>query len=217
MPEILLHHARLPPALSPALEGGWLAALPPCRAVRLGRLREASGRIATLLGIALLIDCARAAGMAPPEPGALRFPARGKPRWPSGPDFSISHAGGRVACALAPPGVRVGLDIEPRHSVARGDLRLVATAAELDDHAAAGLTPTDLFTAKEAVIKAAGADITALARVRLARSSARLEGQRFLLLRPRLAGDCSCTLALSRRTGLAVQSVDADVVLRALA
>lgn len=217
MAQILLHHARLPVALRPELEARWLAALPPQQAARLGRMRLAAGRIASLLGIALLIDCARAAGVAAPRPDQLRFPRRGKPCWPSGPDFSIAHAGGRVACALAPPGLQVGLDLEPRNAVLRTDLRLVASPAELDDYAAAGLTPTDLWTAKEAALKAAGADLAALAQVRVGRAAARLRGRCYRLQRPHLGVDCRCTLAVSRDARLSVRQVTADLLLRALA
>lgn len=216
MQQTLLHHTLLPAALEPELEARWMAALPAARAAAVARLRDRADRAATVLGLALLLDCARAAGLRPPQPASLEFPLAGKPRWPSGPDFSISHAGGRVACVLVPRGLRVGLDLEAVGSVAPRALRLVASAGELDEFAAAGLTPTDLWTAKEAVLKAAGAEFGAVSAIRVSATEASFRGVRYLLQRPDLGPDCSCTLALDGTIPIVVRPVAPQPVLGAL-
>jgi phosphopantetheinyl transferase len=206
---ILLHHARLPARLDRALETRWLAAVPDALAARIRRMREMRDRMATLLGIALLLDCARAAGLDAPLPRFLAFPWGGKPYWPCGPDFSIAHTAVRVGCALAPAGGSVGLDLEQRGSVAGAALRLVTSRCERDLYAAAGLSPDDLWTAKEAVLKAAGASASLAARVGLELESAQLQGTRYRLLRPTLAPDCCSTLAATQSADLALREAHA--------
>jgi phosphopantetheinyl transferase len=213
---ILLHHARVPAALDPALQARWLAVLPDALAARVGRMREAPDRAATLLGMALLAHCARVAGLEPPRPRELSFPARGKPVWPAGPDFSISHSAARAGCALAPKDNRVGLDIEQRGTAAGSGLRLVASGRERTLYESSGLTLDDLWTAKEAVLKAAGAGATQAGEVILEVDSALLWGVRYALLRPVVASDCSCTLAATRPVDLSVREVDAASLLDAL-
>lgn len=181
--------------------------------IRLQRDRSPRASLESLLGRALLLDCARAAGRHPPGPGDLVATAGGKPRWHGGPDFSISHAGGHVACALAAGEGCVGLDIEPCDAVSREDLRLAASAAELGLFDAAGLRPADLWTSKEAVIKAAGATIAAIDRVAATPAGARLDGVDYQLRRVTLAPGLACTLATRTPARLVVVRVDARHVL----
>lgn len=194
-----------------------MARLPPPRAARLARLRSPADRLATLLGLALLLDCAAAAGLSPPPLAALEFPPRGKPRWPGGPDFSISHAGGHVACALAAAGVGVGLDMEPVSAVAWDDLRLVCRAGERSRYAGAGWGPAMLWTAKEAVIKAAGQPAAAAARTDAHKTYAWLDGRRYLLRRPRPARGLACTLATTAPVQVRQRRVPAGKLLDAAA
>jgi 4'-phosphopantetheinyl transferase len=176
--QVSLHYATLP------TQPGWpageelLGRLPAARRERLARY-PAAARDASLLGLALLEraahDCAPQRRLA-----ALVFPARGKPYWPDGPDFSIAHSGELVACALATAG-RVGLDLERADRVSTQQLRLVLDARERAAIAAGELTATAAFVMKEAVVKASGAGLTALGRVRLAGAAAELDGSIFRL------------------------------------
>lgn len=176
--QVSLHYVTLP------TQPGWLAGeemlgrLPPTRRERLARL-PAAARDASLLGLALL---ERAAHDCAPERrlAALVFPAGAKPYWPGGPDFSIAHSGQLVACALAMAG-RVGLDLERANAVSAQQLRLVLDARERAAIAAGELAASDAFVMKEAVVKASGAGLTALGRVRLAGATAELDGTAFWL------------------------------------
>lgn len=217
MERILLHHSALPATVDAARLAAWIGTLPPGRAARLERVRDPRARLATVLGIALLLDCARAAGLVPPSPGALVFPERGKPGWPAGRDFSITHAHGLVACALAPSGMEVGLDAEPEGAAAKAVLRLAADEAELAACARAGLTPTDLWTAKEAVVKLTGQGVSAARRVRVTPAVARAGDRDYVLMRPRLANGYCCTLAATERRPVEVIEREAEAVLAALA
>lgn len=214
MDEILLHHADLP-----ADAGNVLDALP--RDIEPGWAGKVAGRgpqarLGTLLGFALLLDCARAAGQRPPAPGELYAAPGGKPCWANGPSFSISHAGRRVACALGAGGDVLGLDVEERAAVARTDLRLVATAAELEEFRVAGLVPADIWTAKEAVIKATGSTLAAVGRVVARRDSAHFEGRDYCLCRVDVGEEFSCTVATRVPRRVAVARVDARRVLALL-
>ena len=159
--------------------------------------------------------CLQIGGL-PPQPRALVFPAQGKPGWPAGPDFSISHSAARAGCALAPKDNRVGLDIEQRGTAAGTGLRRVASDREQSLYESSGLTLDDLWTAKEAVLKAAGAGATQAGEVILEVDSALLRGVRYVLMRPFVATDCSCTLAATRPAGLTAREVDSAWLLDAV-
>ena len=132
---VILHHCEVPAAAAADAVRRWLAALPPARAERLRRLDDDGARLASLLGLALLGSASAVAGHGRPPWGALRFAEGSKPSWAGGPAFSVSHAGGRVGCAVAPPGSAVGLDLEWQQAVAASQLRLPATNTHLgDDH-----------------------------------------------------------------------------------
>jgi phosphopantetheinyl transferase len=213
MHTILLHHSAVPAVLEARLSARWLAMLPPEKAARVARMASPSARAATLAGVALLQQCAAAAGLPAVAPGALHYPGEGKPAWLGGPDFSISHAAGHVACALAPPGIQVGLDIEPAGAADRAGLRLVAGEAELQAIATAGLTTTDLWTAKEAVAKLTGAGIAGVAAVCVGAGTASFRGREYRLARPVLAPGLHCAVAASAAAGVAVTEVPAERLL----
>lgn len=212
---IVLHHSSLPAALDPAIEERWLAALPPERAAAVARRNADADRASALAGMALLVSCARAAAFGPLPLGQLDFPAGGKPAWPGGPVFSISNAAGRAACAVAPPGIDVGLDLERRGTATAESLRRVSSEEEQLLYEGAALTPTDLWVAKEAVTKAAGVSAAQAAQVRLELDSATLDGRRFLLRRPFIAEDIAAALASSEDLEVEIAPVDALALLGA--
>jgi 4'-phosphopantetheinyl transferase len=108
------------------------------------------------------------------RPSDWRFvrDARGKPALAGGsgplPSFSLTHTSGMVACAIAPPGVAVGVDVEPSDRNV-DTLRLasrvfapseIAALAALDDRTRR-MRFFDLWTLKEAVVKALGLAVPA--------------------------------------------------------
>lgn len=199
----IVHHAVVDLAARGATLARWLAVLPPRRQMELAAC-DAAARIASLLGMALLASCARAAGV-PLAWSGLRFPEGGKPSWDNGGDFSIAHAGDRVACALAPQGVEVGLDLEACAGVTLESLRLVTSGDERALVASGRLDAASLWTRKEAVLKAAGRGIRDVGAVRVGADEGELDGRGYALLDVPLAPGYACTIALrGRPTAIAV-------------
>ena len=190
---VSLHYGMVPAQPWPALERAWLPLLPAPRRAAITRLRAALDRNASLLGIALLAAALRETGVQL-EPGALLYAARRKPRLRHGPEFSIAHGGGWVGCALTDTG-RIGFDLEARAAVRAGQLRLLLDAGERARLARGGLAPADAWVIKEAVAKAAGLGLAAVARVRLKARSAVLDGREYRLRRLALAASMSAWLA----------------------
>ena len=190
---VSLHYTEVPAQPWADLAEAWLPLLPPSRRAALLRLREPADRNASLLGVALL-GAALGARAVALEPGALEYPAGGKPRLVAGPDFSIAHAAGYVGCALATTG-RVGFDLEPRGAVAPAALRLALGAAEREQLARGALDATAAWVMTEAVLKAAGRGIDSAARVRLAGEAATLDGARYRLASVTLAPTHAAWLA----------------------
>ncbi|GIX22516.1 MAG: hypothetical protein KatS3mg121_1299 [Gammaproteobacteria bacterium] len=153
-----------------------LERLAPARRARLLRLRLEAARRRSAFALLLLERVMAALGRSDCTLAALSENAAGKPYWPDGPDFSLSHAGAAVYCAVAAAG-RVGVDVERL----RADLDPAAFAAHVSagEVAAAG----DFFqawTAKEAVIKAQGeSGVWDVARVRLFPDHADFAGLRW--------------------------------------
>lgn len=174
---ISLHYTEVPAQPWPALAEVWLPRLPRAKRAAILRLRAPADRNASLLGVALLATAlgARAADL---DSGALEYPVRGKPRLAAGPDFSIAHAAGRVACALADAGA-VGLDLESRAAVAPRALRRALGAVEYARVVAGQTDATEAWVMTEAVLKAAGRGIGDAHLVRLWPRAATLEGVRY--------------------------------------
>lgn len=191
---ILLCCARVP-ALLPARAEPWLLCqLSPQDAQTLRRRLATGGGQDSATGLALLAHCGRVMNL-PPLSAILR-PDGGKPHWPGGPDFSITHARGFAACAVAPPGLAIGIDLEPAGRVRPQSIRRVLTAAEeraLD----AGLDATRLWTAKEAVLKAAGASLADAGSVEIDGQGGRIGERHFHLQHLTLDGGAVLTLATS--------------------
>jgi 4'-phosphopantetheinyl transferase len=175
-----LHHAALATQSWQALERDWLPRLPEARRERLLKLRDPADRAASLLGVALLAAALRSYGLELPA-GLPEYPKRGRPRLPGGPEFSISHAGGVVACVLAPE--RVGLDLELRAAARPEQLRLVLDPGERAAILAGSLDATDAWVMKEAVLKADGRGLAGARDVLLHGRTALLDGTVWCLQR----------------------------------
>ncbi|MCC7461836.1 MAG: hypothetical protein IT480_05155 [Gammaproteobacteria bacterium] len=176
MPEnrVILAYSYQPRQLPPARHAALRERLPYGRRMRLvGDLRA---QAQTLIGIELArLLLGRLAQRAVPA-AALRFPWRGRPHAPGLAAFSISHAGAWVGCAVASAGA-VGFDLECLP--------------------APGGRDTLQWSAREAVLKAAGTGLAAAARVRLAPPAAELDGRRWLLQSAPAPPGCVAHLALS--------------------
>jgi phosphopantetheinyl transferase len=191
-----LHYGALAAQSAACPLRDWLRALPEHKRAAVERLRDPADRTATLLGVALLADVLRTRGR-DLGAGDLVYPTHGRPRLPGGPEFSIAHGGGLVACAVAD--VPIGLDLEARGAARAEQLRLVLSAGERAAVDAGALDPTDAWVMKEAVSKAAGRGVTAMRDVTLRDGAAVLQGREWWLARVPLPATHVAWLAARER------------------
>jgi phosphopantetheinyl transferase len=166
--------AKVPLSLPDRTIGVWLDKLPASRRAALAqRLARGTG-LESLTALALLASLATACRL--PALARLEWTPRGKPRFPDGPEISLSHSSGFAACAVSPRGFDVGVDIEPADRASATAVRLVVRPEERRALDEGLLSPTGLWTAKEAVLKAAGAGLSDMRRVAVSDRRARLAG-----------------------------------------
>jgi phosphopantetheinyl transferase len=111
-------------------------------------------------------------------PTQLRYTPQGKPYAPGFPDFSISHSGDWVVCATAGAGT-IGVDVQA-----------------LVDGATAGAVAA--WSAKEATLKAAGAQLRDLPRVQLCGQRLQFQGRRWYCAAPQLTPAMALRVVSSR-------------------
>jgi 4'-phosphopantetheinyl transferase EntD len=153
-----------------------------------GEATRVRGR-ASLAGIALALRALRALCARVVRAEELVFAPGAKPRFPGGPDFSISHSDEWVGVAATASGA-IGFDIEGERAD-RLALRFVCDETELASIRDCGATA--MWVAKEAALKAWGLGILAAPRVRIRGNTAALDARR-LTLHPvtALAGARAC-------------------------
>ena len=190
---ILLHWTQVPATLPAHVAAAWLEILPAKQSAALARELDAGRGLESLTGLALLASCAKYLPL-PPHSLLVESPG-GKLRWPGGPDFSISHAAGCAICAVAPPGVAIGVDLESVDAANPESLRLVSSAAERAQINAGSLSATALWTCKEAVLKAAGAGILAAREVEIEGAVGHHAGRAYHLKRLDLDRNLVLTIA----------------------
>ncbi len=161
-PTIRVYHAAAAAPLPPEDFRSLLALLPAPMGKRIERLRRWEDRHAALAGKLML-----SRGMAEFDRDGkalslVRFGPFGKPHFAPPLDswsFSISHTGGRAVCAIAPAGLRIGIDIETVRDVPFGDFTGVFTPHEWNAINGA-VDPLRAFfrywTMKESIIKGDG-------------------------------------------------------------
>jgi phosphopantetheinyl transferase len=156
--------AVVPASLPVDVFARWMRALP-----------ETRGRsLQSLTALALLDGLATACRL--PALSSLRWTAGGKPHFADGPEFSLTHSRGFAACAVAPRGLPVGIDLEPAGRARAETVAQVSAAEEREALDRGRLSPTELWTAKEAVLKAAGAGLADIRGVVVGRLRARFAG-----------------------------------------
>jgi phosphopantetheinyl transferase len=153
--------------------------------------------LATLAGIELLSLAAAALEYDSLPAAALVFPERGKPCWPGGLDFNISHTADLVACVAARD-ISVGIDVEAAGRVSLATVRRVASSAELALVGATALGATHLWTRKEAVVKAAGGTVFDAGKVRMSQAHAEFRGRLWYFAGPDMLADHALAIAAAR-------------------
>ena len=151
--KLVLYRRIRPGQIDPGTITAALAALPDTLRERIDRRHDAFDRQRSLAGLALLREGMARFGQDDFALERIILSPHGKPDWPGPVRFSISHANELVACALA--GTPVGLDVEWRRPMAR----IPEAGLSPAERAAIAEEPArffDFWTAREAVLKAAG-------------------------------------------------------------
>lgn len=174
---VRVHCCAVPASISSGTIASWIRALPePRRSLLAERLSQGTGR-ESLTVLALLAGLLRILRL--PSIGSLQWTPQGKPMLPGGPALSLTHSRGFAACAIAPDGLDIGIDLEPEGRASASAVALVASDAEREALASGLLSPTGLWTAKEAVLKAAGAGLSEVSGVAVRARRARFAGAEY--------------------------------------
>lgn len=161
------HADQKPVQLSKALTAQWITELPLTKQASIQRLLNDSDRISTLLGLRLLKLCAQDENMPDFKLSDIQYPDSGKPVWQSKTnhkfDFNISHSDNLVVVAASKK-MKVGVDVEKIRELKRLNFKMVMRPEELAKiHETPGLF-FDMWSKKEAVVKAA--DTAGIMRMR---------------------------------------------------
>ena len=211
---VVVAHACTTGGLRAGREAELLARLPAEMQARHARFVHQRDRDAYLVARLLLVELLGD----PATPAACltdwRRGARGKPALAAAVgslDFSLSHSGGVVACALSAAGA-VGLDVEWRRPVDLDAVRSFFSPVQWQAIAAAADPAAafyELWTGVESVLKAAGVGLSRQpSTVALAGAAATLDGAEWHLQSLHLADGYSAHLACARRpTGVTLHEL----------
>jgi len=195
MNRVILAYSQLRGDLPAAQRERLRAQLPYARRLRMPF--DAGSQSQTYLGLALASRLLSDASGRQILPSELRFTRAGKPFAPGCPDFSITHAGEWVLCALAAGG-EVGIDAEESGAARWSEDRLASWAA------------------KEATVKAAGATLAELAQVQLRGRRIAFRGRSWYCRTPRLQAPLVVRVVTERRvTQLLLRPVRCESALTA--
>lgn len=144
----------------------WLQQLSEQKRSSVLRLVHMKNRLTTLLGLQLLDSCAQIDGVKDFNLNDVQYPETGKPFWKHDNvfyDFNISHSGNFIVVA-ASASLKVGVDVEEIRELNRLNFKMVLSEDELEKIQQTPTSFFELWSKKEAVVKAA--DTAGLARMR---------------------------------------------------
>lgn len=179
----------------------WLSELSNQKQLSIQRLLHEQNRITSLAGLRLLKLCAQDEGFRHFKLSDVFYPDTGKPLWTNNNDyfdFNISHSGNIIVVA-ASTAIKVGVDVEQIRLLKRLSFKRVMSVSELADIEQAPALFFDLWSKKEAVVKAA--DTVGLARmfdVSLKQNMATLDEKKWFLKRLNLDDQYAINMATSK-------------------
>ena len=143
----------------------WLSVLSKQKRASIQRLLHYHNRVTSLAGLRLLSLCAQDEGIKNFKLSDVQYPDTGKPFWKNNNDyfdFNISHSGNLILITGSTR-LKVGVDVEQIRQLKRLDFKMVMSADELAEIQQTPMLFFDLWSKKEAVVKAA--DTVGLARM----------------------------------------------------
>jgi len=151
--------------IGPMLVEQWKSSLSVLKKDAIQRLLHHRNQVDSLAGLRLLRMCARDEGIANFDLKEVVYPAEGKPYWrkkDSFFDFNISHSGNFILVATS-QSVILGVDVEKIKELKRLNFKMVMSPEELAKIREQPVLFFDLWSKKEAVVKAA--DTVGLAKM----------------------------------------------------
>ena len=142
----------------------WLEQLPASKRDSLQRRLQHDKQRLSLIGWQLLRYGMQQAGNTSFSLQQIEFPEHGKPYVPDQWDFNITHSGKLVACAFSRQG-HIGIDVERHRDVEPQRFARYFSDDELAWMGHDAQRFVDLWTRKEAVIKASGIGLKGLSKV----------------------------------------------------
>jgi 4'-phosphopantetheinyl transferase len=136
-----------------AQQDAWLQELPEIKQGQISRLLHRSDQLRSLAGYQLLKTGMTLLKQRDFHLSQLDFTANGRPAHTCPVNFSLSHSGSLVTCALNPSG-KIGIDTEQHRELPRS-LGRYLSAQESQTVNQTPLAFFDIWTRKEAVVKAA--------------------------------------------------------------
>lgn len=136
----------------------WLSELPLLKQSSVMRCVNFGDRMASLLASRLLIRCAKRAGIDNFQLSEVQYPDQGKPCWQSEAghffDFNITHTDNLIVVAASKT-MKVGVDAEKIRELKNLNFKMVLSRDELAEIQQSPEQFFDLWSKKEAVVKAA--------------------------------------------------------------
>jgi len=185
MNRVRLYFARLPfdngsVLINDPLLDRWLHELSAQKRVSIQRLINDKDRLSSLLGLRLLKLCADDEGMPEFKLADIHYPKTGKPYWKSKSaqcfDFNITHSEEVILVAMS-RALKIGVDVEKIRSLKSLNFKMVLSAEELMQIQQTPALFFNLWSKKEAVVKAANtAGIVRMRDVGLDKEQAVLDG-----------------------------------------
>ena len=178
----------------------WLSALSVQKQEAIKRLLHHRSRLNSIIALRLLGMCAQDDGIKAFNLCDIHYPETGKPYWMHEDifyDFNISHSGDYVM-VVASSSMRVGLDVEKIRELKRLSFKMVLSPDEL---IIVHKTPAlffELWSKKEAVVKAANTvGIARMRDVKLKKDIAVLDEEKWYLKTINIDNDYAINLATS--------------------
>jgi len=187
--------------VSHELAGHWLGELSYARQTELQRLRQTEDRNNSLLGMQLLKTGMNHLKFRGFHLSGVHYRANRKPHLSEEVDFSISHSGELVVCALTKNG-RIGIDTEKLRPVSIHSFSQFLSTSECLDSGESSDVLIDLWTCKEAALKGCGdCRLDQLKDITISGDAARIGTRRFYLHRLELLHGYKTCLATSAQQG----------------